>query len=160
MRKEIHTWVPALEGTILEVGKRRIDSNQNSPYPQSFGVDMLPGHGVDLVCDAVSLPFEDNHWDHVVCLETLEHVEFWREVLTEMWRVCRDTMVITTPTRAKKFHGYPHDYWRWKEKQWFEVFRKQEVLKSGKVWKKGIGIHVRKLDDRLDLTVEPKRITR
>ena len=159
MHNDVYLWAPALNGTILEIGKMQV-GGQRSPYQYSFGVNMAPGPGVTLVCDAVKLPLADECFHNVVCMETLEHIEDWRSVVSEMWRVASTTIVITTPTIEKRYHGYPSDYWRWTLEQWKRVFAKQKILRSGTTWTHGIGIWVRKNNLGIDLSVEPTRVTR
>jgi 2-polyprenyl-3-methyl-5-hydroxy-6-metoxy-1,4-benzoquinol methylase len=49
----------------------------------------------------------------VLCLETLEHVEFVRRAIAEMHRVLMPGgFCIITTVMNGKIHNYPSDYWR------------------------------------------------
>lgn len=53
----------------------------------------------DLFCegDAASLPFANESFDTVLCLEALEHMPDPRKVLLELKRVCRKNIILTVP---------------------------------------------------------------
>jgi len=73
------------------------------------GVDVDPGAirfararypGAEFVCaSAASLPFEDDHFDAVVSIETIEHLPEPAKALREFARVCKPggALCITTP---------------------------------------------------------------
>jgi SAM-dependent methyltransferase len=69
--------------------------------------------------DAQKLPFADDSFDHVACLEVLEHIRDPDEVLHEVARVLTSggrahfTMPFLYP-----IHDAPHDYQRWTEFGW------------------------------------------
>ena len=42
-----------------------------------------------MVGDALNLPFEDNHFDRLICSEVLEHIPDYQGALTEIWRVMK-----------------------------------------------------------------------
>lgn len=69
--------------------------------------------------DACRLPFADGVFDHVACLEVLEHVRDPDKVLSEVARVLRSggrahfTMPFLYPV-----HDAPHDYQRWTPYGW------------------------------------------
>jgi len=61
--------------------------------------NIVGGEGVDLVCDACTLPFEDEVFDAVLCREVIEHVMDDRELLWEAKRVLKlgGWFLVTTP---------------------------------------------------------------
>lgn len=65
-----------------------------------------------VVCDAHALPFVDKAFDLVLCSETIEHVTNPPQVIAELKRVFRDTLVVTTPveTPAKWSSGEPSNH--------------------------------------------------
>lgn len=73
-----------------------------------------------LVADAHKLPFKDEEFDVVVCLETLEHVENPQQVLSEIKRVLKKSgyLVVLVPSENLLFRmGWP--IWvRWRGKVW------------------------------------------
>ena len=52
-----------------------------------------------LVADAGRLPFKNNSFDCILCLELLEHLHYCIPTFTEFWRVLRPdgSLVVTTP---------------------------------------------------------------
>lgn len=92
-------WVAAnkklLGKTLLEVGSvivkgqegiclRNYISNAVEKY---VGIDVRAGNGVDVVGDASNMPFVDNSFDSVVCLDMLEHCKYPHEIFKESFRV-------------------------------------------------------------------------
>jgi putative flippase GtrA len=79
-----------------------IDSNKDK-------VDFMNSHQSGLkrnrylVADARALPFEDNTFDAVLCIEVLEHLENPAEVITEIARVAKPNarIVLATPDYSK-----------------------------------------------------------
>jgi hypothetical protein len=101
---------------VLDVGGRDVNGTVR-PYieslnPRSYiAVDMRPGPGVDLVCNAADL---DEHADVIICTEMLEHAEQWHAALTGMVNCIRPggTLLITTRSPGFAKHDHPGDYWR------------------------------------------------
>lgn len=54
--------------------------------PDYTGVDLIPGLNVDVVANGHDLPFKDNLFDLVMCLETLEHDDDPGATIAECWR--------------------------------------------------------------------------
>ncbi len=71
------------------------------------------------------LPFDDDHFDHVVCLNVLEHVYDSRFVLDELFRVLKPggILVIAVPFMYR-IHGHPDDYSRHTDSWWFETLER------------------------------------
>ncbi len=74
--------------------------------------------GMDLVKDIVyydgkTLPFPDQNFDHVLCVEVLEHVPHSPTFLQEIHRVLKPQgeLILTVPWSAR-VHHIPHDYYR------------------------------------------------
>ena len=70
--------------------------------------------------DGVALPYPDGTFDVVLCSEALEHIPDYQEVLRELLRVARRSVIITVPhdgpeavarnIREKVPHGHIHDF--------------------------------------------------
>jgi ubiquinone/menaquinone biosynthesis C-methylase UbiE len=75
------------------------------------------GKNVDIQARSNYLPFRDNIFDNVICLETLEHDEKFWESIPEMIRVLKNngTLAITASGIGFHKHNYPSDYWRFTE---------------------------------------------
>lgn len=92
----------------------------DSPYSKFFknriGFDIVDGHGVDLVGDAHSLPFEDNKFEIILCTEVLEHLHSPQVALSEMYRVLNKGGILILTTRfIFPIHSAPYDYYRYTE---------------------------------------------
>src|SRR2546421_5389183 len=109
---------PHLRGKLLDIGCGK------KPYAPLFsGVDMYIGidvpstmHGlsaVDAISTAISLPFQDESFDSLVCTEVLEHTPDPLVALGEMWRVSKEgaTLLITVPL-SEHLHEEPYDFYR------------------------------------------------
>ncbi len=116
---------------VLELGAMDVNGSVRSVLmplkPAEYvGVDMEKGPGVDVVCRGEELvkKFGKNSFDTVVCVGTLEHVEYWRETISNMKGVCKPggAIVLTTCSPGFIFHGYPHDYWRFTLKDLEKIF--------------------------------------
>ncbi|EKD52546.1 MAG: type 11 methyltransferase [uncultured bacterium] len=106
---------------ILEIGSRQA-VNQNDlanvrelfPSGKFIGLDMQEGPGVDIVASANKLPFPNNSFDLVLCLETLEHADKPWMVSAEIERVLKPTGVtIVSSQQNFPIHKHPSDYFRY-----------------------------------------------
>jgi predicted SAM-dependent methyltransferase len=146
---------------VLEVGSLDVNGSIRANFPRSeyIGIDIREGPGVDLVLAAEELPlkFGAGYFDIVMCCETLEHVEHWREAMLGMWASLKDGgfMTITTPTQEKGRHDYPSDYWRWTLEDYRTIFRDQKIHRQQLVYERGIGVVVQKLTQ----TIYPQDVT-
>lgn len=74
-----------------------------NPRLEVMGVDLLPSSGEGLIqCDLTALPFEDNHFNCVLCMDVLEHLDAQslEKVLQEIRRVLKSPngcLCVTTP---------------------------------------------------------------
>jgi len=77
------------------------------------GVDMRPGNGVNVVCDASHMPFENDKFHMTICLDMLEHAEWPRQIIHEIFRVTKSGGYLFLATVfGFPIHDYPSDYWR------------------------------------------------
>lgn len=153
-----------IDAKILEIGSMDVNGSvrENFSPAEYVGIDVRPGPAVDIVMPAEDLPsrFPAGYFDAVLCCETLEHCENWQEVLSAGWHVLKvgGKMCVTTPSKKKGYHGYPHDYWRFTIDDYRVIFRKQTITAEHDVGSRGIGVIVKKLDDRLEFDIEPYRV--
>jgi SAM-dependent methyltransferase len=63
--------------------------------------------------DGKRLPYDDGSFDHIICIEVLEHVPDPLAFLSDLKRVLRQggTLILTVPWSAR-LHHLPHDYGR------------------------------------------------
>ncbi len=77
------------------------------------GCDMRPGPGVDLVQNLHNLDLVDETVGTAICMDTLEHVEYPRQAISELHRVLAPNgILIMSSVMNFPIHGYPNDYWR------------------------------------------------
>ncbi len=100
----------------LVVGSKVYGSevDRRALYPNSIGVDMQEGEGVDFVHNMnAPLPEALGKFDHIDLVSVLEHCD-------KPWLVCENiaravnpeaSILVSTPF-AWRVHGYPSDYWR------------------------------------------------
>ena len=102
---------------VVDLGSQDVFGSLRSVAPAQaryFGVDMVPGKGVDMVLtDPYILPFADGSVDAVVSSSCFEHMEFFWVALLEIMRVLGPTGVLylNVPSNGA-FHRYPVDCWR------------------------------------------------
>lgn len=68
-----------------------------NPESVAFAAERIPG-GEFAVADILALPFEDDSFDLVFCLEVLEHIPDPGPALAELARVCRGDLVLSVPS--------------------------------------------------------------
>ena len=77
-------------------------------------VDLYPYEGVDLVCDAAELPFQDDSVDGIYNESLIEHLKRPEIVLDEIKRVLKiEGKAYLVIPQVAPFHASPHDYRRY-----------------------------------------------
>ena len=78
-----------------------------------LGADVREGPGVDVHLDLHKITLDDASVGTVLVMETLEHVEFPRQAMAEVFRILKPqgTLVLST-CFAFPIHEHPKDYWR------------------------------------------------
>jgi SAM-dependent methyltransferase len=80
---------------------------------QYFGADMREGPGVDKILNLHNIELPSGCAGTVLCLDTLEHVEYPHKALEEIYRILKpDGIAIISSVMNFHIHDYPHDYWR------------------------------------------------
>lgn len=79
---------PRLTG--IELSATRVEEIQRS----------APGFRVE-VGGLPDLPYDDDAFDVVTCLEVVEHIPDWKTAVTELLRVARRRVIITVPYRER-----------------------------------------------------------
>lgn len=78
-----------------------------------FGCDIQEGPGVDHILNLHHIDLPPESVGTVLLLDTLEHVEFCRKALEEVFRVLKPNGFLVISSVMKfPIHNYPHDYWR------------------------------------------------
>jgi SAM-dependent methyltransferase len=112
-----------MDKRLLDVGSRLIDTSlkpmiMNWYRPKEYiGIDIIEGTFVDKICAAENIvaEFGENSFDFVMCVEAMEHIEHWREAISNMKRCCKPDGVVFITTRRPGWmkHDYPSDWWRY-----------------------------------------------
>jgi SAM-dependent methyltransferase len=101
----------ASTGRTLEIGGAR--PYYASYFPNRVGFDIQSSPSVDVVGDAHTLPFKNEEFDTVVCVEVLEHLHTPQVAIDEMRRVLRKGGTLLLTTRfIQAIHDAPGDYYR------------------------------------------------
>lgn len=94
---------------VLEVGSLDINGTIRSLFRECdyTGIDIAPGRGVDLVCDAQDYDAPDGSFDTVISCEAMEHNPHWSATFANMVRLCRHDglIVMTCALAGRPEHG-------------------------------------------------------
>jgi len=83
------------------------------PDKKYVGVDMREGPGVDAILDLHDIDLPSGSVGTVLMLDTLEHVEFVRKAMDEVYRILSPNgILIISSVMNFPIHDYPYDYWR------------------------------------------------
>lgn len=83
------------------------------PNAEYVGCDMRMGPGVDKILNLHDIDLKDGSVGTVLILDTLEHVEFPRKAMDEIYRILKPNgLVIVSSVMKFPIHDYPYDYWR------------------------------------------------
>ena len=95
-----------LQGEILDVGADQCGLKKFLP-PRTKYIGIGLGGAVDVEIDLEKgkLPYQDNSFDCVLCLDTLEHLDNIYEVFDELCRVTREYLIISLPNPWVSFMG-------------------------------------------------------
>lgn len=124
------------EKRVLEIGAMDVNGSLRKTIelfcPNEYiGVDIERGSGVDVVCGAEEIleKFGAESFDAVISTEMLEHVQDWKTVVSNIKNVCRPGGIILLTTRSYgfKYHGYPHDFWRYELEDMQNIFSDFEI---------------------------------
>lgn len=119
---------------VIEIGSKDVNGSLR-PYieklgcNQYIGVDIEPGKGVDVICNAEDIieRFGKESFDVVISTELLEHVKNWKKVINNIKDICKDNGIIILTTRSKGF-GYHDfgldggDHWRFEIEYMIHIF--------------------------------------
>ena len=89
--------------------------NLRSMFPgrDYVGADFRNGPGVDMVLDLHAIRLPDESVGTVLLIDTIEHVEFVRKAIQEVYRILKPNgVLIISSVMDFPIHGYPNDYWR------------------------------------------------
>jgi SAM-dependent methyltransferase len=103
------------ESTVLDVGDsdglmlRALGKSGTAVNALPGAIEHIRSNGVEAVLSkGESLPFEDASFDHVLCFQTLEHVEDPYALLVELGRVARRRVFVSIPG-VRRTHVLPRN---------------------------------------------------
>ena len=126
MRKALKEFVhlsvnsfPVIE-PIYEFGSLQVPNQEGFadlrplfPKKKFVGCDMREGPGVDKILNLHNIDLPAELVGTVLCLDTLEHVEYPRKALKEIHRILKPGgMAIISSIMDFPIHDFPYDYWR------------------------------------------------
>jgi ubiquinone/menaquinone biosynthesis C-methylase UbiE len=82
------------------------------------------------IFDGYNLPFPDNSFEVVTCVDVIEHVEDFNRLIKELMRVSRKGAFLSTPNRRPENtnkDGTPKNYWHlreWSYEEFDEIIQK------------------------------------
>lgn len=136
---------------VIEVGSYNMNGSLRPVVSawepaEYIGVDMIPGPGVDIVCDAddVLRKFGKERFDIVISTETIEHVRHWRTVISNLKNLCVPGGVIlaTTCMPGHYYHPHPDDFWRYTPEDFKEIFGDCRIEKI-ETDQRTLGVYIR-----------------
>lgn len=122
MQQKVYEFVEShskdVKGKVLDIGSLNVNGSLRELFKGSegyTGLDMREGNNVDVVANAHKLPFEDDTFDCVTCVETLEHDDNPFKTLSEIHRVLKLGGKVILAASGINFpkHEYPFDYFRY-----------------------------------------------
>ncbi|GHD31953.1 class I SAM-dependent methyltransferase [Halioglobus pacificus] len=124
-------------GSLQVMGKPEENLRPLFPRKVYVGADMRAGPGVDIELNLHAIELPDNTAGSIICADTLEHVEYPRKAVKEMFRVLKPGGVLIMTSLFKfPIHDYPNDFWRFTPegfKSLMEDFVGVEVFSYGRL---------------------------
>lgn len=121
--------VLVIGGSILGAGMEAIVAHPSIELVES---DVTFGPRTTLICDAHSLPFEDNSFDGVIVQAVLEHVVDPWQCVEEIYRVlAKDGLVYAEIPFMQQVHGGRYDFTRFTHLGHRRLFRRFEAIDCG-----------------------------
>lgn len=95
-----------LRGRILDVGADECGLKKFLPHGTKYlGIGLGESVDVEIDLEKEKLPYEDNSFDCVICLDTLEHLDNIHAVFDELCRATSRYLVISLPNPWASFVG-------------------------------------------------------
>lgn len=94
-----------LRGAVLDVGADERHLAKHLPSEVSYtGIGLGGSPDIELDLELGRLPFEDDRFDCVLCLDVLEHLEGAHAMFDELCRVSRRHVIISLPNPHWEFY--------------------------------------------------------
>jgi SAM-dependent methyltransferase len=137
---------------VLEVGSFNVNGSPREVLEplrpcMYLGVDLCCGPGVDIRCDAESLPtFVCHAFDLVISTETLEHIRDWRKAVNSMKLMVEPggILIVTAAAPGYPRHEHPNDFWRFSKHDFKAIFSDYHILEFEEISPPGVLMKARK----------------
>lgn len=135
---------PFKTGRVLDVGSLNVNGTVKHLFKdceEYIGIDFRDGKDVDIVMNGhdLNIKFPANSFDTIVCMNMLEHDNYFWESLEAMNDVLKKGgySFIAIPTFGFPIHDHPQDYWRASEDAFKDIiFQGYELLELETVYTK------------------------
>jgi SAM-dependent methyltransferase len=109
-----------IQGPLVEFGSLQVPGQESfadlRPYfpgLEYIGADMREGPGVDRILNLHDIDLPPESIGTVLCLDTLEHVEYPRRAMEQILKILKPGgVVIISSVMNYPIHDFPYDYWR------------------------------------------------
>ena len=134
-RKRIEPFLQAnaSDMQVLDIGAGATAYQRFFPHRTTLDID--PARNPDIVADAQELPFGNDMYDRILCIDMLEHTLDPGKVIDECHRILKPGGKLIFATRfVYPFHDAPGDYWRFTRSSLERIFSKfpsVEVMPEG-----------------------------
>jgi SAM-dependent methyltransferase len=93
--------------SVIEMGSLNINGTVRDFYNATkyIGVDLEDGPGVNLICEAQNVDFQDGSFDVAVSAECFEHNPYWAETFANMHRLASKFVIFTCASDGRPEHG-------------------------------------------------------
>ena len=93
--------------SVIEMGSLNINGTVRDFFDATkyVGIDLDEGPGVDLVCPAQEVGFQDGSFDVAVSAECFEHNPYWAETFDNMHRLASKFVIFTCASDGREEHG-------------------------------------------------------
>lgn len=117
MQPKVYAFVAAnVCGTekVLDIGSFDVNGSLRPLFEDYTGLDMREGPNVDCVSSSHCIPYPNEHFDLVTCVEMLEHDTSPYATIAEARRVLKTGGKIVIAASGISFpkHDFPSDFWR------------------------------------------------
>ncbi|SEN78804.1 methyltransferase domain-containing protein [Lihuaxuella thermophila] len=121
---------------IYEFGSLQVPGQEGfgdlRPYflgMEYVGCDLRPGTGVDRILDLHQIDLPSESVGTVLSMDTLEHVEYPRKAMDEIYRILKPNGVaIVSSVMNFLIHDYPCDYWRFTPQGFESLLKKFDTV--------------------------------